>query len=86
MKVQINNTVKRFSYDGKKYLAGDILEVPESVFVPYIMTEIKEASAPVEVVPIEVKATDEPIIEKLIKKKSKPAVVETDESTATAAN
>ena len=43
MKVRLNNKIHRFGYDGKRYLPGDVFEVPAELFRSDIMVEIKEA-------------------------------------------
>lgn len=57
LKVQIKQSIHSYHYNGKRYLAGSILEVPNDKFVGYIMTKIEESPVqtviPLSVAPVE---------------------------------
>lgn len=78
MKVQIKQSIHSYHYNGKRYLSGSILEVPDSKFVSYIMIKVEEVPmqtviplsiAPVETVLAPVTVTTEAPLP--VKKKSK---------------
>lgn len=57
MKVQIKQSIHSYHYNGKRYLSGSVLEVPDSKFVGYVMTKVEEVPVqtviPVSVAPVE---------------------------------
>ena len=42
IKVKLKKNVSHWGYQGNRYKAGDVFEVPERLFVPYLMYKIKE--------------------------------------------
>jgi hypothetical protein len=78
MKVQIKNTVKRFGYNGVKYLPGDIVEIEDNYFRSDFMTKVEDPPVAVEASTL----TEAPIK----KRKPKPLLAEADAPTTEATN